>query len=97
MVILAVAILTILASRGERSPVSGPEEGKRFGILVGAEFGLAGAGAVVLALAGQPQFIAAWVCFVVGVHFFPLRGVFPGIGMTGRVACRVTGGLRRVC
>lgn len=83
VVILAVAILTILASRDERSPVSGPDEGKRFGILVGVEFGLAGAGAVVLALTGQPKFIAAWVCLVVGVHFFPLRKVFPGIGMAG--------------
>lgn len=83
VVILVIAILSILASRDQPSPVSGPDEGKRFGILVGIEFGLAGLGAVALAVAGQVQFIAAWVCLVVGVHFFPLRRVFPGIGMAG--------------
>lgn len=44
---------------------------------------LAGIGAAVLAVAGQAEFIAAWVCLVVGAHFFPLRRVFPGIGMAG--------------
>ena len=34
--------------------------------------GLLGAGAAVLAATGQYRWIAVWICFGVGVHFFPL-------------------------
>jgi hypothetical protein len=33
---------------------------------------LLGAGAAVLAATGQYRWIAVWICFGVGVHFFPL-------------------------
>jgi hypothetical protein len=45
---------------------------RRFRIIVGVEFSLAGIGAAALAAAGQATWTPAWVCLVVGVHFFPL-------------------------
>jgi hypothetical protein len=45
---------------------------RRFRIIVLVEFALAGIGAAVLAAAGRATWIPAWVCLVVGVHFFPL-------------------------
>jgi hypothetical protein len=43
-----------------------------YGIIVGLEFGLLGAGAAALGATGLSQWIPVWVCFGVGVHFFPL-------------------------
>jgi hypothetical protein len=48
---------------------------RRYGIAVGVEFSLAGAGAAVLAVTGQGDFIPVWVCAVVGVHFFSLASL----------------------
>jgi hypothetical protein len=48
---------------------------RRYGIAVGVEFGVAGLGAAVLAVAGQGGFTPVWVCAVVGVHFFPLASL----------------------
>ena len=45
---------------------------RRYGIIVGLEFGLLGAGAGVLGGTGQSKWIPVWICFGVGVHFFPL-------------------------
>jgi hypothetical protein len=45
---------------------------RRFRIIVGVEFSLAGIGAAALAAAGQATWIPAWVCLVVGMHFLPL-------------------------
>lgn len=67
--------------RDQPSPLSGPAAGRRYGIIVGTEFGLAGVGAAILGVSGHAEFIPAWVCLVVGVHFVPLSRVFPGIGM----------------
>jgi hypothetical protein len=40
-----------------------------YGIIVGLEFGLLGAGAAALGATGLSQWIPVWVCFGVGVHF----------------------------
>ncbi|GLZ79947.1 hypothetical protein Afil01_47540 [Actinorhabdospora filicis] len=48
------------------------ETGPRFGIIVGIEFGLAGLGAVLLIWRKLGAWIAPWIAFVVGVHFYPL-------------------------
>jgi len=45
---------------------------RRYSIIVGLEFGLLGAGAAILGAAGQYRWIPVWICFGVGVHFFPL-------------------------
>lgn len=83
---LLVAVGGIVAGRRTRdapSPLSRAGAGRRYGMIVGTEFGLIGLGAVVLGATGHAEFIAAWVCLVVGVHFLPLGSVFPGIGMGG--------------
>lgn len=73
-------------AREEPSPLSGPAAGRRYGVIVGVEFGISGIGAAVLAASGHVGFIAAWVCLVVGLHFVPLSRVFPGVGLMGLAA-----------
>jgi hypothetical protein len=46
--------------------------GRAFGIIVGAEFGLAGVGAVVLTRRNRKELVPVWIATVVGVHLFPL-------------------------
>jgi hypothetical protein len=48
---------------------------RRYGIIVGIEFALAGVGAAILGISGAAAYIPIWVCAVVGVHFFPLAPV----------------------
>ena len=49
-----------------------PETGRNFGIVVGIEFAVAGAGALLLGLTKRKDLIPAWIAFVVGVHLFPV-------------------------
>jgi hypothetical protein len=48
---------------------------RRCGIIVGVEFGIAAAGAAGIALWGRSEYIASWICLVVGVHFLPMAPV----------------------
>ena len=81
-VIVAIGgVVTAYRARGEPSPLAGAGAGRKYGIIVGTEFGLIGLGAATLGATGHADFIAAWICVVVGVHFAPLGRVFPGIGM----------------
>jgi hypothetical protein len=48
---------------------------RRYGIIVGIEFGVAGLGAAVLAITSAQAYIPAFVCAVVGVHLVPLAPV----------------------
>jgi hypothetical protein len=57
------------------SVLSEPDAMRQYGIIVGVEFGTAAAGAGVIALWGRGEYIAAWVCLVVGVHFWPMAPV----------------------
>jgi hypothetical protein len=59
-------------SPASTAAINSREAGRRFGIIVGVEFGLAGLGAALLGALGQPDYIPVWVCAVVGVHFLPL-------------------------
>jgi len=52
--------------------IFGPDTSRAFGIVVGIEFGVAGLGALLLALRHHRDLIPAWVAFVVGVHLFPV-------------------------
>lgn len=58
---------------------------RRYGIIVGIEFALAGIGAAVLGIAGAAAYIPIWVCAIVGIHFFPLAPVLndPGLRPLG--------------
>lgn len=49
-----------------------PHTGRRFGLIVGLEFAIAGVGAGGLTVLGKADLIPAWVALVVGVHLFPL-------------------------
>lgn len=55
--------------------IFGPAAGRNFGIVVGIEFGVAGLGALLLALRKHRDLIPAWVAFVVGVHLFPVAAI----------------------
>lgn len=83
VLVAVTGIVCTRRARDEPSPLAGPVTGRRFGIIVGTEFASIGAGAAILGITGHVEFISAWVCFVVGVHFVPLARVFPGIGMIG--------------
>jgi len=48
---------------------------RRYAIIVGIEFGLAGVGAGILGGIAHAELIPVWVCAVVGIHFFPLAPV----------------------
>jgi hypothetical protein len=91
---LLVAVAGALV--GFRAPRTGavlhdPAAGRRYGIVVGIEFGLAGLGAVVLGIIGYPAYIPVWVCAVVGVHFFALVNILhdPQLRPLGALMCAV--------
>lgn len=72
-VLLAVAgVVVTKRSAGRLPALSDPAVRRRHGIIVGLEFGLLGAGAAVLGVTGLYQWVPVWICFGVGVHFFPL-------------------------
>lgn len=75
--VLIAAIGGVFAIRhwSDGSVLATDDSYARFGIIVGIEFGLAAAGAVVLALTGHADLTACWICLVVGVHFWPLAPV----------------------
>ena len=72
-VLLTVAGVVVTKwSAGRLRVMADPVARRRYSIIVGLEFGLLGAGAAVLGATGQYRWIAVWICFGVGVHFFPL-------------------------
>jgi hypothetical protein len=66
-----------------------PGANRRYGIIVGTEFGSAALGALVLGLTGWAEYIPVWVCFVVGVHFVPLAPVLADRGLVPLAALTV--------
>lgn len=75
---IAVAVTgSVLAwlRRSEPSVMNDEEANRRYGIIVGIEFGVAAAGAVVLGRSDHATFIAPWICLVVGLHFWALAPV----------------------
>ena len=72
-VLLTVAgVLVTKRPAGRLRVMADPVARRRYSLIVGLEFGLLGAGAAVLGATGQYRWIAVWICFGVGVHFFPL-------------------------
>jgi hypothetical protein len=72
--LLAAVTGAVLAWRGWSSGSALGEPGamRRYGILVGIEFAVAGLGAAGIGVWGDPDYIAPWICLVVGVHFVPM-------------------------
>src|SRR5215469_16913822 len=65
--LLAVTgVVVTRRSTGELPAASDPAVRRRYGIIVGLEFGLLGAGAGVLGGTGYSQWIPVWICFGVG-------------------------------
>ena len=78
----AAATGAVVAVRNRRTArPRDPAFNRRYGILVGIEFGVAFVGAAILGIAGQADYIPVWVCAVVGVHFFPLAPVLDDRGL----------------
>ena len=57
------------------SALSEPGAMRHYGIIVGVEFGVAAVGAAGIAVWGRSEYIAPWICLVVGVHFVPMAPV----------------------
>ena len=92
--LLAVAGAVVTKRSAGRLPaMSDPVVRRRYGIIVGAEFGLLGAGAALLGVTGLYQWVAVWICFGVGVHFFPLGSALdnPSLRPLGAVLVAVAG------
>ncbi len=75
-ILVAIAgIVLAVRSPAESSPMRDRAVRRRYGIVVGLEFALLGAGAAVLAISGLTPWIPVWICVGVGVHFIPLSRV----------------------
>jgi hypothetical protein len=75
-VLLTVAgVVVTRRSAGRLRSMADPVARRRYGIIVGLEFGVLGVGAAVLGATGQYRWTPVWICFGVGVHFFPLASV----------------------
>jgi hypothetical protein len=86
----ALAVALIGAFRACGSPRAGGAlhdraARRRYGLVVGIEFALAGLGAAALGPAGAADYIPVWVCAVVGLHFFALARVLaaPALRLLG--------------
>jgi len=78
--VLAVAVAIAGGVRAFRSPgadsvLHDRRAWRRYGLVVGVEFALAGVGAAALAATGQSDLVPVWVCAVVAVHLFPLASL----------------------
>lgn len=76
-----VSALTAIAGgvltwqRWQDGTVFDADTSRSFGILVGAEFVVAAAGAAVLAARRRADLVPAWIALVVGVHLFPVASL----------------------
>ena len=75
VLVAAAGIVTTARHRSTRAALSDRAAFRRYGIIMGIEFGAAALGAAVLAVLSQSAYIPVWVCAVVGVHFIPLAQV----------------------
>jgi len=88
--LLTVAgVVVTKRSAGRLRVMADPAARRRYGIIVGLEFGVLGAGAAILGAIGQYRWTPVWICFGVGVHFFPLASIL------GNQSLRLLGGRRR--
>ncbi|CAM2926787.1 hypothetical protein RHDE110596_07290 [Prescottella defluvii] len=76
VLVVIAGIVTAIRSTGEDTPMSDPQVRRRYNVVVGAEFGILLAGAIVLGALGLGAWTTVWVCAGVGIHFFPLARLF---------------------
>lgn len=73
--VAVVGLVTGLRAPAEGSAMKDRAASRRYGIIVGIEFAVIFAGAILLGRLGRPDYIPVWVAVVVGVHFVPLAPV----------------------
>ena len=75
--VLVAALAAVRVWRGRRhgGARNDPGVNRRYGIVVGISYAVLGIGAAVLGVTGHPGFVASWVAFVIGVHFWALVSV----------------------
>ena len=88
---LVAGVVVTVRHRRDGSAMQDSGTNRRYGIIVGAEFAVAGVGAVVLGATGVPQYIPVWIGAVVGVHFFLLAPVLRdrSLHAVGTAVCAV--------
>jgi hypothetical protein len=72
---------------------------RQYGIILGVEFGVAAAGAAAIDLLRHSEYVAPWICLVVGVHFFPMAPVLksPPLFVLGAVLIAVAAAAVLIC
>lgn len=77
LALAAGAGVIALRSGGSSRPRRLPENWqRRYNMLVLAQFGIIFLASLTLGRAGYPELIPAAICLIVGLHFFPLAGIF---------------------
>ena len=76
LMVALVASASALRRRRGASAMTDRRARRRYVQVVAAEATAIGAGAGVLGLSGHADDVAAWILFVVGVHFVPLGELF---------------------
>ncbi|QIS20156.1 hypothetical protein [Nocardia terpenica] len=73
------------------APATDPSARRRYGIVVGVEFGVVAIVAAVLGASGHSAFISVAIAAVVGVHFYPLASILndPGLQPLSVLTCLV--------
>jgi hypothetical protein len=81
------------------SALSEPGAMRQYGIIVGVEFSVAAAGAAAIALLGRSEYVAPWICLVVGVHVFPMAPVLksPPLFVLGAALIAVAAAAVLIC
>jgi len=74
--IAVLGIVLAVRSPSDSTPMRDPAIARRYGIVVGIEFALLAAGAVVLTNTLGTQWVPVWICAGVGIHFVPLSRIF---------------------
>jgi uncharacterized Tic20 family protein len=96
--VAVVGGITTWRHRRGPSVMSDATARRTYNLTVAVEVVAILAGVVVLALAGASSYLAAWILFVVGVHFVPLARLFrlPGLTVTGLLCAAVAVGAAAV-
>jgi hypothetical protein len=80
--LVAIAGLGVaVRAPGSEGAMANRKTRRRYGIVVGIEFALCGAGAAVLGVTGAGEYIPVWIAAVVGSHFIPLSPVLRDPGL----------------
>ncbi|GAA3383192.1 hypothetical protein GCM10020369_08130 [Cryptosporangium minutisporangium] len=91
LVVAAIGAFSAWRHWNDGSALSEPGAMRRYGIIAGVEFGIAAVGSIVLVLSRHRPLIPAWICLVVGVHFWPMASVLknPSLLILGAILCVV--------